>query len=158
MLLFFWQAGKENRLPWLRPVLLTFFAVATWVLVYNSGVHATIAGVALGLVMKPKVAETTVHNILPFNNAVVLPLFAFVSALVVIPNMPLWQMSAVFFGILIALNLQTSFLSPPVAMAAFYLKGVAPPHVSLNQIFVGMLPFMVIQPRIPYRRAIASRA
>lgn len=44
-----------------------------------------------------------------------------------------------------ALNLQTAFLSPPVAMAAFYLKGVAPKHVTLNQIFAGMLPFMAIQ-------------
>jgi TRAP-type mannitol/chloroaromatic compound transport system permease large subunit len=45
----------------------------------------------------------------------------------------------------VALNLQTAFLSPPVAMAAFYLKGVSPPHVTLNQIFAGMLPFMGIQ-------------
>ena len=45
----------------------------------------------------------------------------------------------------VALNLQTAFLSPPVAMSAFYLKGVAPPHVTLNQIFLGMLPFMGIQ-------------
>jgi TRAP-type mannitol/chloroaromatic compound transport system permease large subunit len=45
----------------------------------------------------------------------------------------------------VALNLQTAFLSPPVAMAAFYLKGVAPPHVTLNQIFAGMMPFMAIQ-------------
>ena len=44
-----------------------------------------------------------------------------------------------------ALNLQTAFLSPPVAMAAFYLKGVSPPHVTLNQIFAGMMPFMGIQ-------------
>jgi TRAP-type mannitol/chloroaromatic compound transport system permease large subunit len=43
------------------------------------------------------------------------------------------------------LNLQTAFLSPPVAMAAFYLKGVSPPHVTLNQIFAGRLPFMGIQ-------------
>jgi TRAP-type mannitol/chloroaromatic compound transport system permease large subunit len=50
-----------------------------------------------------------------------------------------------FFGLLVALNLQTAFLSPPVAMAAFYLKGVSPPHVTLNQIFAGMLPFMGIQ-------------
>ncbi|MDZ4735409.1 MAG: TRAP transporter large permease subunit [Rhodospirillaceae bacterium] len=49
-----------------------------------------------------------------------------------------------FFGLLVALNIQTSFLSPPVAMAGFYLKGVAPPHVTLNQIFAGMLPFMFI--------------
>jgi len=50
-----------------------------------------------------------------------------------------------FFGLLVALNLQTAFLSPPVAMSAFYLKGVAPPHVTLNQIFLGMLPFMGLQ-------------
>jgi len=49
-----------------------------------------------------------------------------------------------FFGLLIALNIQTSFLSPPVAMAPFYLKGVAPPHVSINQIFAGVMPFMLI--------------
>jgi len=47
--------------------------------------------------------------------------------------------------LLVALNLQTAFLSPPVAMAAFYLKGVAPPHVTLGQIFMGMMPFMGIQ-------------
>jgi TRAP-type mannitol/chloroaromatic compound transport system permease large subunit len=50
-----------------------------------------------------------------------------------------------FFGLLVALNLQTAFLSPPVAMAAFYLKGVSPPHVTLNQIFAGMMPYMAIQ-------------
>jgi TRAP-type mannitol/chloroaromatic compound transport system permease large subunit len=50
-----------------------------------------------------------------------------------------------FFGLLVALNLQAAFLSPPVAMAAFYLKGVAPPHVTLGQIFSGMMPFMAIQ-------------
>ena len=51
----------------------------------------------------------------------------------------------VFGGLLVALNLQTAFLSPPVAMAAFYLKGVSPKHVTLNQIFAGMMPFMGIQ-------------
>lgn len=49
-----------------------------------------------------------------------------------------------FFGVLIALNLQTSFLSPPVAMAAFYLKGVAPKHVRLESIFAGCMPFIYI--------------
>jgi TRAP-type mannitol/chloroaromatic compound transport system permease large subunit len=60
------------------------------------------------------------------------------------PGMSLDQF-ALFFGLLVALNLQTAFLSPPVAMAAFYLKGVSPPHVSLNAIFAGMLPYMGIQ-------------
>ena len=49
-----------------------------------------------------------------------------------------------FFGVMVALNLQTSFLSPPVAMAAFYLKGVAPKHVRLEDIFWGCIPFIVV--------------
>ena len=62
-----------------------------------------------------------------------------------IPLLPHFDIDPLFFGLLVALNLQTAFLSPPVAMAAFYLKGVAPPHVTLNQIFAGMMPFMAIQ-------------
>ena len=62
-----------------------------------------------------------------------------------IPLLAHFDVDPLFFGLLVALNLQTAFLSPPVAMAAFYLKGVAPPHVTLNQIFLGMLPFMGIQ-------------
>jgi TRAP-type mannitol/chloroaromatic compound transport system permease large subunit len=62
-----------------------------------------------------------------------------------IPLLPHFNIDPLFFGLLVALNLQTAFLSPPVAMAAFYLKGVSPPHVSLNQIFMGMMPYMVIQ-------------
>lgn len=62
-----------------------------------------------------------------------------------LPLIAQFNIDPLFFGILVALNLQTAFLSPPVAMAAFYLKGVAPPHVTLNQIFLGMMPFMGIQ-------------
>ncbi|MBU6284723.1 MAG: TRAP transporter large permease subunit [Proteobacteria bacterium] len=62
-----------------------------------------------------------------------------------IPLLGKFGVDPLFFGLLVALNLQTAFLSPPVAMAAFYLKGVAPPQVTLNQIFAGMMPFMVIQ-------------
>jgi TRAP-type mannitol/chloroaromatic compound transport system permease large subunit len=62
-----------------------------------------------------------------------------------IPLLPHFDIDPLFFGLLVALNLQTAFLSPPVAMAAFYLKGVSPPHVTLNQIFAGMLPFMGLQ-------------
>jgi TRAP-type mannitol/chloroaromatic compound transport system permease large subunit len=49
-----------------------------------------------------------------------------------------------FFGVLVALNLQSSFLSPPVAMAPFYLKGVAPKHVTIDEIFRGVYPFLAI--------------
>jgi TRAP-type mannitol/chloroaromatic compound transport system permease large subunit len=62
-----------------------------------------------------------------------------------IPLLVKFNVDPLFFGLLVALNLQTAFLSPPVAMAAFYLKGVSPPHVTLNQIFAGMMPFMGIQ-------------
>ena len=62
-----------------------------------------------------------------------------------LPLLEHFNVDPLFFGLLVALNLQTAFLSPPVAMAAFYLKGVAPPHVTLNQIFLGMLPFMALQ-------------
>lgn len=62
-----------------------------------------------------------------------------------LPLLAHFQIDPLFFGLLVALNLQTAFLSPPVAMSAFYLKGVAPAHVTLNQIFAGMLPFMGIQ-------------
>jgi TRAP-type mannitol/chloroaromatic compound transport system permease large subunit len=62
-----------------------------------------------------------------------------------VPLLDNFGVDPLFFGLLVALNLQTAFLSPPVAMAAFYLKGVSPKHVTLNQIFAGMLPFMGIQ-------------
>ena len=59
-----------------------------------------------------------------------------------LPLLPHFNVDPLFFGILVALNLQTSFLTPPMAMAAYYLKGVAPPHVTLIQIFKGVLPFL----------------
>ncbi len=61
-----------------------------------------------------------------------------------LPLLDHFGIDPLFFGILIALNIQTSFLSPPVAMAPFYLKGVAPKHVSINDIFAGVMPFMLI--------------
>jgi tripartite ATP-independent transporter DctM subunit len=62
-----------------------------------------------------------------------------------LPLLEEFQVDPLFFGIMAALNQQTSFLSPPVAMSAFYLKGVAPKHVTLGQIYRGMFPFMIIQ-------------
>jgi tripartite ATP-independent transporter DctM subunit len=61
-----------------------------------------------------------------------------------IPLLDHFGVDPLFFGVLVALNIQTSFLSPPVAMAPFYLKGVAPKHVSINDIFAGVLPFLGI--------------
>jgi tripartite ATP-independent transporter DctM subunit len=59
-----------------------------------------------------------------------------------LPLLDDFSIDPIFFGILIALNTQTAFNTPPVAMAAFYLKGVAPPHVKLTDIFSGALPFV----------------
>jgi len=61
-----------------------------------------------------------------------------------IPLLAHFQVDPILFGIMVAVNLQAAFLSPPVAMSAFYLKGVAPSHVTLNQIFAGMMPYMLI--------------
>jgi tripartite ATP-independent transporter DctM subunit len=61
-----------------------------------------------------------------------------------LPLLKTFNVDPLFFGLLVALNIQTSFLSPPVAMAPFYLKGVAPSWVSINDIFRGVLPFLFI--------------
>lgn len=61
-----------------------------------------------------------------------------------LPLLDNFGVDPIFFGILIALNIQTSFLSPPVAMAPFYLKGVAPAHVNINDIFAGVMPFLLL--------------
>ncbi|MDQ0326447.1 tripartite ATP-independent transporter DctM subunit [Rhodopseudomonas julia] len=59
-----------------------------------------------------------------------------------LPLLPHFGIDPLFFGILVALNLQTSFLTPPMAMSAYYLKGIAPPHVQLVEIFKGCMPFL----------------
>jgi TRAP-type mannitol/chloroaromatic compound transport system permease large subunit len=61
-----------------------------------------------------------------------------------LPMLPHFGIDPILWGTLVFVNLQAAFLSPPVAMSAFYLKGVSPPHVTLNQIFAGMMPYMLI--------------
>jgi len=61
-----------------------------------------------------------------------------------LPLLDAFGIDPLFFGVMVALNLQTSFLSPPVAMAPFYLKGVAPPQVTINEIFRGVMPYIWI--------------
>lgn len=91
-----------------RPIAvvgLVVSALGTWFAVYESGVHATIAGVALGLVMYQQPALRTRHAIEPWVNGVVLPLFALSAALVVIPAVAPTDLSPAFWGVLIALPL-----------------------------------------------------
>ncbi len=61
-----------------------------------------------------------------------------------LPLLKHFDIDPILWGTLVFVNLQAAFLSPPVAMSAFYLKGVSPPHVTLNQIFAGMMPYMLV--------------
>jgi NhaA family Na+:H+ antiporter len=93
--------GSRARV--LVAVVMVAVAIVTWALVYESGVHATIAGVALGLAMAHKPAMRTRHALEPVSNGFILPVFAFFAALVAIPQVPLTELAAPFWGILIAL-------------------------------------------------------
>jgi tripartite ATP-independent transporter DctM subunit len=61
-----------------------------------------------------------------------------------LPLLPAFDIDPIFFGVLVALNLQTAFLTPPMAMSAYYLKGIAPPHIQLMEIFRGCMPFLLM--------------
>ncbi len=69
----------------------------------------------------------------------------FIIVPVVTPVFVAYDMNLVWIGVLMALNLQTSFLSPPFGFSLFYLKGVAPPSVTTSQIYKGIVPFVLIQ-------------
>ena len=55
------------------------------------------------------------------------------------------DLNPVWFGVMIAINLQTSFLTPPFGFALFYLRGVAPESVTTTDIYRGIIPFVTIQ-------------
>jgi TRAP-type mannitol/chloroaromatic compound transport system permease large subunit len=59
-----------------------------------------------------------------------------------LPLLAHFHVDPMFFGVLVALNLQTSFLTPPMAMSAYYLKGIAPKYLHLVTIFKGCMPFL----------------
>ncbi len=92
-----------RRAQWPIVALLCTLAVLTWSFVYLSGVHATIAGVMLGLVMSRRPAGRAAHGLEPWSNAVILPLFAFSSALVLVPQVAPRELDPAFWGILVGL-------------------------------------------------------
>jgi TRAP-type mannitol/chloroaromatic compound transport system permease large subunit len=69
----------------------------------------------------------------------------FIIVPVVAPIFEAYDMNLIWIGILLALNLQTSFLSPPFGFSLFYLKGVAPPEITTGHLYRGIIPFVVIQ-------------
>jgi NhaA family Na+:H+ antiporter len=83
--------------------VLTVIGIAVWVLIHLSGIHATVAGVALGLSMGHRSGGRIRHTLEPWSNGVILPLFAFVAALVVLPQVGIAELSPAFWAILIAL-------------------------------------------------------
>ncbi len=107
VLLFGWASHRPPAFA--RPTVLlpalVLLGLASWVLVALSGVHPTVAGVALGLIMAPRSAARARQALEPVSNGVVLPLFAFVAALVVIPSVGLAELSPAFWAILVALPL-----------------------------------------------------
>ncbi|MCC7127928.1 MAG: Na+/H+ antiporter NhaA [Microbacteriaceae bacterium] len=102
VLAFGWLSLQPSR--W-RVALMIALALTAWWLVAISGVHPTIAGVALGLVLAPRAARKTRAALDPISRLIVLPLFAFVAASVAIPKIGLNELSPVFWGILLALPL-----------------------------------------------------
>jgi NhaA family Na+:H+ antiporter len=93
----------SRRPQWPINLLLVVLAVLAWYFTYRSGVHATIAGVALGLVMARRPAGRVAHHLEPWSNGLILPLFAFSAALVPIPQVAPSQLAPAFWGILVAL-------------------------------------------------------
>ncbi|MBC6952378.1 C4-dicarboxylate ABC transporter, partial [candidate division KSB1 bacterium] len=69
----------------------------------------------------------------------------FIIVPVVAPIFVKMQVDLLWLGILLALNLQTSFLTPPFGFSLFYLKGVAPPEVKTTHIYRGVVPYIIIQ-------------
>lgn len=69
----------------------------------------------------------------------------FILVPIITPLFELYDMSLLWVGLLIAVNLQTSFLTPPFGFSLFYLKGVAPTSVRTRDIYLGIIPFVVIQ-------------
>lgn len=96
---------RRSSTRFVLSAVMIILGLLTWYFVYQSGVHATIAGVALGLAMARKPAAATAHLLQPWSNGVALPLFAFSAALITIPSVGISQLSPAFWGILVALPL-----------------------------------------------------
>ncbi len=124
-----------------------------------SGGPSYIASMIVGAEMPTMVVLLTMMVILLFMGAfmdwvgivlLIIPVF-----LPIVQRLPIEEIGligqldpkyvAVWFGVLFCMNMQVSFLSPPFGPAAFYLKSVAPAHISLTDIFKGFLPFICIQ-------------
>ena len=142
-----WQGFLESVLLTIRATaMICWLFVGSWLFssVFSLlGGHHVIEGFFLGLELTPLqfllLAQLIIFLLgwpLEWTEIIIIfvPIF--------LPLLPAFGIDPILFGVLVALNIQTSFLTPPMAMSAFYLKGVAPRHVELMDIFQGMLPFL----------------
>jgi tripartite ATP-independent transporter DctM subunit len=108
----------------------------------DDGVHAMLASLPGGVV-----GAVIVVMLVMFLLGFVLDFIeiTFVVVPIVGPVLLTMGLDPVWLGIMIAINLQTSFLTPPFGFALFYLRGVAPPEVTTGQIYRGVIPFIAIQ-------------
>ncbi|GAA1470576.1 Na+/H+ antiporter NhaA [Microbacterium thalassium] len=130
----------ENAVPF--TIALIAVGIAVWFLVHESGVHATIAGVALGLAMSQRPALHARHAMEPWINAIVLPLFAFSAALVAIPQVSPSDLSPAFWGVLVALPVGKTVgiaVSGWIALRVGRPKDTAPPLVFPDLLAAGAL-------------------
>jgi tripartite ATP-independent transporter DctM subunit len=144
-----WQRLKEAVYLTVRTsAMVCWLFVGSWtfssVFSYLGG-HSLIESFVLGLELTPIMFLILAQLIIfvlgwPLEWSEIIIIFV----PIFLPMLPHFGIDPLFFGILVALNLQTSFLTPPMAMAAYYLKGVAPPHIQLVDIFKGCLPFLAM--------------
>ncbi len=132
ILIFGWLSRRARSAPIVA--ILILLGLAAWVLVHLSGIHATIAGVALGLIMASRSAGTTRHALEPWSNGIILPLFAFVAALVTLPAVGLSELSPVFWAIIVALPVGKLIGITGGAMIANRLAGRSTTNIPLGDI------------------------
>lgn len=139
------QSQSRRRPAWSQRALIAIMillAMLTWYFTYRSGVHATIAGVTLGLIMSRRAARNTTHVLEPYSNALVLPLFAFAAAMVAIPQVRITALSPAFWGILIGLPLGKLIgitLAGTIGAAVSRRRSSAPTLSFRNVVMVALL-------------------
>ena len=155
----FLLAFQARTLNWKRTKEAVFLTAKTtamvcWLFVGSalfSAVFAILGGQAPGRALG-SVARLTPVQFMILSQAIIFILgwplewteIIIIFVPIFLPMLKHFNIDPVLWGTLVFVNLQAAFLSPPVAMSAFYLKGVSPPHVTLNQIFAGMMPYMLI--------------
>ncbi len=102
ILVFGWLSYRARRSGWVIAALIVL-GILAWALVYRSGIHPTVAGVALGLAMAGSSGSAARHTIEPWSNGLILPLFAFAAALVPLPSSGVAHLSPAFWAIIVAL-------------------------------------------------------